>query len=194
MPQADKWVPEDGDDTWWPDPDRPLSSYADAELRFLPIYRRVRSLLPNPTDAETLSGCRTMIAGYLEPDEGAAEVAAANEPRPTSSGVQGSALKVARVWLITSHPRGADSAYTAVSPRDAMDQAEHLIEGWAAELAYWKRKRSKGETFRIIYLGENTATSFDWRLSIGWRSGQTFEHEHEFSPDDYSRVPGCPPS
>jgi hypothetical protein len=71
MPQANEWKPEDGDSVadWWPDPERPIESYTDEELRFLPVYRQARSAVPyDPTDAETLTLCREMIEGYLEPD------------------------------------------------------------------------------------------------------------------------------
>jgi len=70
MPQANEWTPEDGDDNWWPDPERPVESYTDEELRFLPVYRKVRNTLPyDLTDAETLGYCREMIQGYLEDDD-----------------------------------------------------------------------------------------------------------------------------
>ena len=69
MPQADEWSPEDGDNEWWPDPDRPLDSYTDSELRFLPPYRMVQRMDPGISDRDTLATLRSMIAGYLSPDE-----------------------------------------------------------------------------------------------------------------------------
>jgi hypothetical protein len=70
MPQADQWTPEDGDGEWWPDPERPVDSYTDQELRFLPVYRQVRSMVSGDlSDAETLGFCREMIRAYVEGDE-----------------------------------------------------------------------------------------------------------------------------
>ena len=72
MPQADEWSPEDGDSPgdWWPDPERPVESYTDDELRFLPVYRQIRSVVVNdPTDSETLALCRQMIQSYLGGDD-----------------------------------------------------------------------------------------------------------------------------
>ena len=57
------------DSDWWPDPERSVESYADSELRFLPIYRFVKEQANNLSDSETLAFCRKMIAQSLEPDE-----------------------------------------------------------------------------------------------------------------------------
>ncbi len=69
MPQADEWSPEDGDTEWWPDPHRSLESYTDSELRFCAGYRQVQRMDPGINDADILATLRSMIAGYLTPNE-----------------------------------------------------------------------------------------------------------------------------
>lgn len=70
----DDWSPEQGDEAWSPDPDRPAASYSDSELRFCPLYRRVGDLLRDrlpydPTEADILAETRSVLDSTLTDDD-----------------------------------------------------------------------------------------------------------------------------
>lgn len=69
-----EWTPEQGDEAWEPDPDRPAASYSDTELRFGPLYRRVKGLLEvtlpyPPSEADILAETRSLLERCLTDDE-----------------------------------------------------------------------------------------------------------------------------
>ena len=69
MPGPSDWQPEDGDDTWWPEPG---STFTDTQLRFTPLFRRVQGIGRQAgielSDADTLAHARTMLANYHADD------------------------------------------------------------------------------------------------------------------------------
>jgi hypothetical protein len=71
--EDDTWTPEQGDDAWLPDVTRTVESYSDAELRFSPLYRRVKERMTKlpwpPSEADILQTTREMLQETLPDDE-----------------------------------------------------------------------------------------------------------------------------